>query len=183
MKSIIALLGLAGLASAQYAAHSGKDHMDQTNSTKTEGLVLWQHFFQEYVEAGVIISSDQVSGYDANIHACYFHFNIEQWIDTDVDTRYAITALQNCHPSLITSFTFTLTLERQIGAVVRDDDTPTGSVTDSADATTVSGVVLTNNTSASDLFGVLLPNSYDNDSAAAAALASYTYTTEFPSSD
>ena len=180
MKSIIALLGLAGLASAQYAAHNNKDHMDQTNSTKTEGLVLWQHFFQEYVDDLVIISSDQVSGYDANVHACYFSFTIEQWIDTDVDTRYALTALQNCHTSLITSFTFQLTLDDQgSGTIVRDDDTPVGKVTQSS----VSDVVLTNSGAASDRFGVLLPKTYDNDSLAAAALASYSYSTEFASSE
>ena len=38
-----ALATLAAVAQA-YTAHTGKSEIDQTNSTKTVGLVLWQPF-------------------------------------------------------------------------------------------------------------------------------------------
>ena len=34
-----------------YSAHTGKVEIDQNLSTKEVGLVLWQNFFQEYVDA------------------------------------------------------------------------------------------------------------------------------------
>ena len=101
--SAFAVAALAGVATATtYANHSPHSEIDQTNSTKEVGLVLWQPFFQAYVDAGTL---SQPTAYSANVHVCWFQFVFEQW-SSPADDRYALTARQNCPDALITSFDF-----------------------------------------------------------------------------
>ena len=110
MKSYFALATLLGAATAafeSYAHHEEhKDYIDTSASTKETGLVLWQYFFQQYVE-GKHADAVDPGNFDELIHLCWFQLFVELW-DSNVDDRFAITLAQNCPSSLIASFTFSL---------------------------------------------------------------------------
>jgi len=60
------------LAKAEtYAAHTDHAMVDQDISTKEVGVVTWQYFFQQYVEA-TTVSDPAPTGFLPEIHACWF---------------------------------------------------------------------------------------------------------------
>ena len=83
---------------------------------------------------------------------------------------------QNCHPELITSFTFNIvTTDQGTDSRVFDTSTAPGTVT----RTGVSDIVLKNAEGDSDnYFGILLELDYNTDADALAAIT-YSYTTQF----
>ena len=110
MKTFFTIAALAAAAQA-YSAHTGKDEIDQTNSTKTHGLVLWENFFDEYFKTFTPTDLTSADGYNVNLHACYFHFEVGQWASTHANDRYHLAVTQNCKDTLITKFVMTLTFD------------------------------------------------------------------------
>ena len=88
MRSFLSLAPLVGLTYAYDAHTTHATLIDQTNSTKSVGLVQWQHFFDIYVLATTVV---EPSGYVADDFLCWFQICVETW--HAADTRYALTAL------------------------------------------------------------------------------------------
>ena len=73
MKHLLSVPVLLGAAMAQ-SPHTGNEaYIDTGNSAKEIGLVLWQYFFQEYVESKHAKALAANPGaFDDNIHVCWF---------------------------------------------------------------------------------------------------------------
>ena len=73
MKHLLSVSMLLGTAMSQESPHSGKEYIDTSLSDDQTGLILWQYFFQHYVEGQhAEASADNPGSYDANIHVCWF---------------------------------------------------------------------------------------------------------------
>ena len=74
MKHIFSVATVLGAALAQTSVHDGhSDFIDTTDSTKEIGLLLWQYFFQEYVEGQHTEASSVIPAkFKQDIHVCWF---------------------------------------------------------------------------------------------------------------
>ena len=106
MKSIATFTALLVATAQAYSAHTGKDAIDQNASTKEHGLVLWEYFFDSYVDAKNVIVV--ANGFSSDNHLCKYDFVVEKW-DATNDSRYALSMVHNCKKAYIETINFVVT--------------------------------------------------------------------------
>ena len=81
------LLALA-YAEDNYAEHNNHIEVDSTLSTQQVGLIMWAPFFREMARTLTEPAADTISGYDSEVHACFFVWQLGQWAVEYDDDRF-----------------------------------------------------------------------------------------------
>jgi len=158
--SYAALVSYASAYSAHYApAHNGLT--DTINSNKTVGLMLWQYFFDKYVDT---LAPDAPGPFDSEVHVCWFKWTVENW--SVADERWAITLTQNCEQSMVAYIEFDLSYSPQTGTLVYHDDAGNAEISNSGSSKILSTQSMN--------FAIILNQDYESKSDVLDAI-SYTY--------